>query len=967
MFNYTLDPEQIKAIPGPLRTEVTELAHHFHASVSSAEPPPSAHSSASANILAPMLRVFAGSRYVADQCAHSPELLRELITSGDLVRAYADDTLWNKYHNLISNSAQMANLQQILRLIRHREMVRIAWRDLADWADIDEILSDISSLADLLIQCSLTPLQSWLSAVHGEPIDPKTGQPMELTVLGMGKLGAKELNFSSDIDLIFAYPEAGFTKGARSISHQEFFTKLGRQLIQALDEGTGQGRAFRVDVRLRPFGGDGPLVNNFDAMEHYYERHGREWERYALIKARVITGDSGHELLKRLQPFIYRRYLDFGVIDSIRNMKRLIEQENTKKGLDQNVKLGLGGIREIEFFVQAHQLIQGGKNPELMSPPLKQAVRALVDLGFLGRETADRLIGSYNFLRRTENRLQMCHDQQTHLLPTTELEKLRLAFSMGYADWPEFNLQLSKERSFVQHLFAGLLEEPADEKSAPSNPLINLWSETLDESAATRLLENLGFEEPAVALSVLVSLGRGHHYRRASEAAHRRLSKLIPLLVTACAKGSNPDQLLPRLCNFLEVIINRSAYLVLLQQNQPTVELLVSLFGLSTWVSNWITLHPMLLDELLHPDTLYNPPREPEIKKQLARRLEKQGAGDLEQAMNDLREVHHGNLLRIASAALVNSLSVDQCSELLSGLAKQLLIKSVEVGVKQMEAKFGRPRPGENSQVRPSLLLIAYGRLGSRELGFNSDLDLVFLYDNCSHCATTDGPTPIGNDTWFMRLAQRCIHVLTTTTTAGKLYEVDLRLRPGGNAGPAASTLNAFEQYLRTDAWTWEHQALVKARPILGDPPLCRRFEEIRTSILCLPRDKIPLQEEVVSMRKRIDANTNPSRQKFHLKQSRGGLIDIEFLSQYLVLFYGHNYPQITQLRATREIIGLAKTLKLIEQKQGEDLLSAHQIFSTLAQRATLRAQEPITTEKEAGVAASRVRKIWREILDHDN
>lgn len=962
MPSHRINPVSTESLPSPLRDEWSSRWQQYQASVGSAGQLPTGE------MLRALPAVWSGSIWAAEQCLQSPALLAELIASGDLANAYTSHQLREKYESLLAACPDQQGLKQKLREIRQREMLRIAWRDLANWAEPDETLLDLSNLADVLIRGAIQPLYRWLADLHGAPIDTdpinaEHGQAMELVVLGMGKLGGRELNFSSDIDLLFAYPAAGQTSGPKPVSHQEFFLRLARQLIQALDENTSLGRVFRVDMRLRPFGNDGPLVNHFDAFEHYYELHGRDWERYALIKARVIAGQQGQELLKRLRPFIYRRYLDYTVVAAIQDMKRLIEQEVARKGLADNIKLGAGGIREAEFFVQVHQLIQGGKHPQLQVPGWKAALRLLLEEGIISAADRDELSRGYDFLRRVENRLQMLADRQTHVLPRNAKDQSRLAFAMGFDTWPRFHHQLEEQRTLVRQLFRTLLAEESPGEETSSSLARELWNDKLTAEEATGWLKKTGFKEPSTAHAVLLSLRRGQHFNRASETAKTRLTMLIPALLESCVSQPQPDQVLPRLCNLIDVIINRSAYLALLLQHPEALRLLVRLLGLSPWIGNWITLHPMLLDELLHPATLMNPPTGKDIQAQLEHRMNAIQDDDLEVEMNCLREVRHGNLLRIASATLVHSLSAERSREFLSDLAEQLLMKSTAIATRRMVGNHGRPGPGTASATPPSLLVVAYGRLGSREMGFTSDLDLVFLHDNPSQSALTDGVKPIPVETWFMRLAQRCVHVLTTATTAGRLYQVDLRLRPGGNAGPPASHIEAFAKYLQNDAWTWEHQALIKARPILGEAPLLARFEEIRRATLCLPRDDRQLKKDITEMRERMFANKKPATGRFHLKQSRGGLIDIEFISQYLVLRHAHRHPGLITPRATRNILRSVRELGLLDRSCADRLLAAHAHLSALEQGLTLNAQEPIVDDGRSIEMRDQVTRLWDEIL----
>lgn len=905
---------------------------------------------------APM--VLAVSRFAAELCETQPQLLGELIDSGRLETAEDEAAFTALLAAALEGCDDEADLRRRLRRLRQREMLRIAWRDLAGWADLDQTLTALTALADGCLDGALRQLHAWQAQQLGEPCDAD-GRPVRLVVLGMGKLGGGELNFSSDIDLMFAFEHAGTCSGPRGLSNEEFFLRLARRLIGALDDLEAGGRVFRVDMRLRPFGSSGPLVASFDAMEDYYQSHGRDWERYALIKARPVAGDvdAGERLLERLRPFVFRRYLDFGAIDALRNMKALIVEQVRREGLDDHVKLGAGGIREVEFIGQVHQLIRGGREPDLRCRGLRPLLRLLGERGHLPQAAVDELLAGYAFLRRFENHLQMLKDRQTHQVPTDPLDQARMALAMGHADWAACRHDLAEWRARVHGHFSDLLGAP--DTAAPDHPL---WPDRLEQAGAADELRALGMDDPEQALSHLRALRDGRACRVASATARQRLSALLPGLLRAAATTERPTLTLGRLCTLLDAVATRSVYLAMLLEHPPAQDHLARLMAVSAWVADWITRHPVVLDELLDARTLYRPLDTVQIERELDRALAGVDADDLETAMNVLRDHRYAAALHVAAAEIGNLLQPDQAPKALTALAEALLRRALTLARTPLERRHGLPRRADDGAKEAPLLVLGYGRLGSGELNYESDLDLVFLHDGSG--GESDGAASLANETWFARVVQRLTHVLTTLTPAGRLYEIDVRLRPSGNAGPLVTSLSGFETYQREEAWTWEHQALVRARPVAGDDGLAQRFEAVRRQVLCQPRDAARLRRDVADMRRRIRDGKGLPAQGFELKLSPGGRVDVEFIAQYLVLAHAHAEPVLTEPRGTADILSLAGELGLLATDTAAALGEAFVALCALERRQTLDGAGTVVAPQRVAPQQAAIGAAWRSLIE---
>ena len=838
------------------------------------------------------VRVLACSDFVFSSCERYPSMLSELVSSGDLGAPYPASVAGARGRPSMRERAERAAaaagsidaLMADLRRLRRREMVRIAWRDIGGLADFEETVRDTSDLADAIVAASVDRLHEWQCADLGTPVG-HGGEPQQLVVLALGKLGANELNFSSDIDLIFTFPENGQTEGGRrSVDNDRFFLQLGRKLVKVLGEPTADGFVYRVDMRLRPFGTQGPLVLSFDAFEEYYQTHGRDWERYALIRARAVSGDMvlAAELLERLRPFIYRRYIDFGTLQSLRSLKVVMEQEVARKGMEHSVKHGPGGIREIEFTAQAFQMVRGGRTPALRYRRLLTVLARLGELDLLPAHAVESLGAAYRFLRTAEHRLQQADDRQEHMLPLDEAARTRIAAGMGHASWEAFSERLDHHRRNVDEQFAQVFgEERETDAGAGGDPLDVLLATSTDEATGVAALEDAGFAAAREAWPIVARYRDTIALKTPDALGHERLARLMPDLLRAVAARSNATTALERVMAVVETVAKRSAYLALLAERPVALSQFVQLCAASPWIARLLGRHPVLFDELLDPRTLYEPLGPDELDRDIAERLTAIDDPDREFEMDCLRQSKQANVLRVAAADVSRRIPLMVVSDHLTEIAEAVLRAALAIAWRDITTRHGRPASMPRDAAFPPYAVIAYGKLGGIELGYGSDLDLVFVHDDDTSAATT-GPKPIDLATFYARLTQRLIHVLTTMTPQGALYEVDPRLRPDGSKGVLVNTLDGLGGYLRDKAWTWEQQALVRARAVAGDPALGQRFARLRRDVLLRERDGDALRDDVRTMRERMRTELGSRHSdRFDLKQDPGGVADIEFMVQY--------------------------------------------------------------------------------------
>ena len=925
-------------------------------------------------------RVCAASEFVLEQILREPSLLQELVDSGDLDRGFAPGELCAQISAAVRQADSEDALGRTLRRQRSRHQVRIVWRDVLRQADLMQTCRDLSDMADATIDQAY----QWLYPRHclqfGTPIGRRSGDVQQMVVLGMGKLGAVELNLSSDIDLIFAYPEGGETQGIkRPLDNQEFFIRLGQRLIKALDPVTVDGFVFRVDMRLRPYGSSGALVLSFNALEQYYQDQGRDWERYAMIKARVVAGDqgAGAQLLEMLRPFVYRRYLDFSAIDALRTMKQLIQQEVRRRGMAENIKLGSGGIREVEFIAQAFQLIHGGRDLSLQQRPLLRVLSTLEGQGYLPAAVIEELREGYQFLRYTEHAIQAIADRQTQMLPEGDMDRARIAFMLGFSDWAAFHERLMYWRSRVDWHFRQVIADPDEEEDdnvVVGGEWLPLWEDSQDEQAACRQLGEAGFREPAQALKKLTSLRASPQLRAMQRLGRERLDAFIPRLLAQAVEHDHPDLVLERVLPLVEAVARRSAYLVLLTENPDALRRLLMLCAASPWIAEQITRFPLLLDELLNEGRLFNPPQALELAAELRERLTRIPEDDLEQQMEALRHFKLAHRLRVAASEISGSLPLMKVSDYLTWLAEAILEQVLALAWRQTVARHGIPMRNDGSLCEPGFVIIGYGKVGGIELGHGSDLDLVFIHDGDPQ-AETDGAKPIDGAQFFTRLGQRIIHLLTAQTNSGQLYEVDMRLRPSGAAGLLVSSLGAFARYQESEAWTWEHQALLRARVLVGASDVGAAFEQVRARVLGRKRDEAELRKEVSEMRAKMrdnlgtratgagmGANAFDASASFDLKQDAGGIVDIEFMVQYAALAWSRAHPELLRYTDNIRILEGLEEAGLLPQADAALLREAYKAYRSVAHRQALQNQTGVIAADQFGTERREVMRIWAQL-----
>ncbi|MGB6212036.1 bifunctional [glutamate--ammonia ligase]-adenylyl-L-tyrosine phosphorylase/[glutamate--ammonia-ligase] adenylyltransferase [Pseudomonas mandelii] len=968
-------------LPGILLPFVTRAEQSFRTAVAELEDDHGL-SAWTAERWAQFARVTAASDFVTEQSVRDPLMLLALVQSGELDRGFAPGELCGQIAAAVNAAETDDELGRALRRQRTRQQVRIIWRDLTRQADLVQTCRDLSDMAD----ASIDQAYQWLYSRHcqqfGVPTGRRSGEPQQMVILGMGKLGAVELNLSSDIDLIFAYPEGGETVGVkRSLDNQEFFIRLGQRLIKALDPMTVDGFVFRVDMRLRPYGSAGALVLSFNALEQYYQDQGRDWERYAMIKSRVVAGDqvAGAQLQEMLRPFVYRRYLDFSAIEALRTMKQLIQQEVRRKGMADNIKLGSGGIREVEFIAQAFQLIHGGRDLSLQQRPLLKVLSTLEGQGYLPPAVISELREGYEFLRYTEHAIQAIADRQTQMLPDGAQDQARIAFMLGFADWEAFHAQLMYWRGRVAWHFGQVIADPDEEEGTESEVVVGgewlpLWEEAQDEEAACRQLEEGGFADATKALKALAGLRSSPQLRAMQRLGRERLDAFIPRLLAQAVEHANPDLVLERVLPLVEAVARRSAYLVLLTENPGALRRLLTLCAASPWIAEQITRFPLLLDELLNEGRLFKPPLAPELAAELRERLTRIPEDDLEQQMEALRHFKLAHRLRVAASEIAGSLPLMKVSDYLTWLAEAILAQVLALAWRQTVAKYGTPLRTDGTLCDPGFIIVGYGKVGGLELGHGSDLDLVFIHDGDPQ-AETDGAKPIDGAQFFTRLGQRIIHLITTQTNSGQLYEVDMRLRPSGASGLLVSSVGAFARYQENEAWTWEHQALVRARVLVGSQDVGQAFEKVRAAILGKHRDLATLRQEVSEMRAKMRdnlgskstaagtaANAFEATAPFDLKQDAGGIVDIEFMVQYAALAWSETHPPLLRWTDNIRILEELEHEGLMPAEDASLLREAYKAYRSAAHRQALQKDPGVIPGDQFVDERRQVLRIWREL-----
>jgi len=822
------------------------------------------------------------SRYAARVLAAHPELGAELadpalFSRGEMARALAG----------LSNET---DLMRGLRQLRARVLLRVMARDLSGRAALEEVCATMSDLAEICV----TRCLDWLGAP-------------ELLVVGMGKLGGRELNVSSDVDLVFVHPGGG--------EEQERYERAGRGLIRLLSHPTEDGFVFRVDMRLRPYGDSGPLACSFDFLDQYFVTQGREWERYAWIKARPIAGNAEKELENIVRPFVFRKYLDYATLAAMRGLHAEVRRDVARRELAGHVKLGPGGIREIEFVAQALQLVRGGRDPELRARPTLQVLSELSRKSLLPEQAAQELREAYVFLRNVEHRLQYLDDAQRHDLPEDAEDRRRIAQMSGFSSWPGFFDRLDSHRAAVTRHFENIFAERE------------------------------GGDEPWPAHPRLEALRASQRYNLLPADSKRRLDRVVPALVRAAEATPDKEATLARGVDLVEAIASRASYLALLAERPEALERVARIIGASSWAAQFVTRHPLLLDELLDDRLLYAPPDLASFAKTLRAQLDA-AQGDGERQMDLLREAHQAQVFRLLAQDLAGLLSVERLADHLSALADLVLEEVLRLAWNQLAR---RHRAGA-----PRFAVIGYGKLGGKELGYASDLDIIFLHEDAHEQA---GEV-------YARLAQRINRLLTTRSAAGVLFETDLRLRPSGASGLLVSPLEAFERYQEKDAWVWEHQALTRARYCAGDKAVGEAFERIREKILRRPRDLESLKKEILGMREKMHAAHPNKSGLFDVKHDAGGMIDIEFAVQYLVLGFSHQHADLTGNLGNIALLKMSADHGLIPQDLAERCRDAYREYRRIQHALRLNGAQYARVPKER-VSAERdaVKALWQKVL----
>jgi len=875
------------------------------------------------------------------------------------------------YEERAAAAAASAEGERLLREWRRREMLRIAWRDISGAAGVQETLRALSELADGCIRAAARAAQHRLTALFGMPRSAN-GEAVPLIVLGMGKLGGFELNFSSDIDLVMLFACAGETDGARRIDNEEYFNRLGRELIRLLDARTEDGFVFRVDMRLRPFGDSGPLVVSLASLDDYLQRHGRDWERYAWIKARAIVGEAAYAPAHQefVRPFVYRRYLDFGVFDSLRDMKALISREVARRELEQDLKLGMGGIREIEFIVQSMQLVRGGSDRRLQNPALLEVLPLLVGSKLLSSAEVSRLTEAYLVLRKAENALQIIRDEQIHSIPADEVDRARLSVAMGVAHWADAIARIDAARRTVARQFEALLFGDAEApRRGGDGELGWLESEGIDVEEELRkgaLGKGAVAEREIAAIAKLLETYRhAAPYRRLDEVGRRRLRLIVDRLLEAAAGRSAPATVVERVLRVLDAIGARSSYLALLKEQPAALDRLIEVCAISGFLARQIADFPLLLDELIDAKAFEELPSRAGFSRELAARTERIPADDPEREVEALRVFQKVAVFTVALADLTGRLPLMRVSDRLTDIAELIIQCCMDLAWGQMTKVHGVPHCGEaaaSSRI-VKVAVAGYGKLGGLELGYGSDLDLVFLHDSAGEFhETRGGERPIDNGVFFLRLGQRIVHLLTMHSAAGRLYEVDMRLRPNGKGGFLMTGIDAFERYQHQDAWTWEHQALLRARAVAGDRGLCERFEGVRRRVLCTAVRRDTLRADVRQMRLRMRRELSKAGPgQFDIKHDEGGIGDIEFLVQYLVLGAAEAHPElVTYSDNIRQLEGLAR-VGVLDAQTAEWLKRTYIGYRTILHHLSLEGGERVVQAAEHAQTRARVAQIWRE------
>ena len=866
----------------------------------------------------------------------SADYIHQLVIS--TLQDIQDETLWMK----------------TLRILRARLMFRWIWQDANQLTDVVTLTQELSDFADICVQVAKDFARIPLVAKHGEPMG-YNGKVQDLIVVAMGKHGAQELNLSSDIDLIFAFDEQGETNGRKCIEVQQFCILWGQKLIYLLDHITADGFVFRVDMRLRPWGDGSALAISHVALEKYLSQHGREWERYAWIKARIITGgQEGNELLQMTRPFVFRKYVDYTAFEAMREMKAMIEREVQRRNIEDNIKLGAGGIREVEFIVQVFQLIYGGSKLELQDRQCLVSLRHLGEAELLEPQAVLDLEDAYLFLRRVEHAIQALNDQQSQALPTEPELRARISDTLGFADWDSFMQTLNEKRVKVIYQFEHLIKENEPDSLLENYSQLEKQLDAVLDDQAKNLVHEFWY---------------GHAIKKLTAKALQRLKTFWPHLIEAVLQSENPQMALMRLMPLVESVLRRTVYLVMLIESKGALQRLVKMATVSPWICEELTQYPVLLDEFLSMD--FELPKRSDLEDSLRQQLLRIELDEVEDLMRVLRLFKKSNVLTVAASDVLAESHLMKVSDALTDIAEVTANAALQLAYQMIVKKHGYPLDSEGQRCgleHNAFAIIGYGKVGGIELGYGSDLDVVFIH-NMDEQADTDGIKPISGFEFAMRVARKFVSLMTTQTLDGRVYDVDTRLRPSGDAGLLVTSLRAFEQYQLKSAWLWEHQALVRARSIAGDQDLRDKFEVLRCKILTQPRDEAYVRSEVLKMRQKMKDHLGSSKEQkkdgiFHLKQDAGGIVDIEFMAQYAVLAWSGSNPDLAHYSDNVRILEDAAKTGCLSSDDATALIQAYLRERAESHRLALANQSMQVNAADWYDTREVVCKLWQRLID---
>ncbi len=919
-----------------------------------------------------LLKVWYASPFIRRVCVSQPAWLQQLFANDELHKDFDLDKYLRLLSEVVININSIEELQQQLRLTRVAAFARIAWRDLQSYTTVQQTLAELSCFAEACVQETLQWCFEWQQS-KAQDNDVIDNLSQNIVIFALGKLGGGELNFSSDIDIVFAYSEEGELSQDHVGEAAEFYLKVVQLVIKVLSEQTKDGFVFRVDTRLRPFGNSGALIPSFQSIDQYFQFHGRDWERYAWMKARVVAGDNevGEQFLLDVAPFVYRRYLDYGAIQSLREMKALIDTKASQDVAKENLKIGIGGIREIEFITQMLQLIYGGKDTSLRVRSTIQALQKLQIQELVSAKWYEDLITAYLFLRKAENSLQLREDQQIHSLPNSEHQKIHYAYLMGMQDWQMFYAEYKKHTGIVNVIYQSLLSSDSEDvkQEVKADEFEKLWMQIDEKEYCLNILKQHFVDNAQHIYDQLYLFFKSSLVQKLVPIARSRLNSFVPIFLQQLLQFDDPVVVFNRFINILKNIVQRSTYISLLLENRDKLAALFVLIDSSPWISQYLATHPLLLDEVLTVDDTYAPPGMVDMQEQLMAGLANLGGG-LEDYMEALREFKHSQTIQIAAADIVEDYPIMKVSDHLSWLAEVCLNSSVQRAYDELVEKYGEPSCELNGQsYLPEVLIVEYGKLGGLELGYGSDLDIVFLHNSIGEKCETSGGSDgdhkkIHNDIFFTRLVQKAILILTTVTPGGKVFDTDLRLRPHGESGPIISSINAYENYLIKDAWLWEHQALVRARAITKSVELEAEFIRIRRKVLCQSRNIEEVRSSIRDMRnKMLDSNRAISEEEFNIKKDVGGLIDIEFIVQFLILSSACDHPQICEHTDNVRILDACAEIGILEQNSVKELKEIYLKYRKYLHQQSLRLLPEIVDIKIFPKERSVVQKYWVSLL----